>query len=68
MNLKNAAFLALIGMLLLSILLAADFINTVLAFVRQVIPAMAFLRSLIYLVASVTVTVFFWVFHKAQSR
>src|ERR1035441_1308711 len=44
MTLKNAAFLALIGTLLLTILLSADFINAVLAVVRGLIPGMALLR------------------------
>jgi hypothetical protein len=52
MNLKTAAFLALIGMALLTILLAADFINVVMGVMRDVVPAMALLRSLIYLLAS----------------
>ena len=68
MNLKSAALLALIGTLLLTILLAADFINTVLGVLRDVIPAMALLRSLVYLFASLSVTVFFYVFNRAQSR
>jgi hypothetical protein len=68
MTLKNAAALALVGMLLLSILTAADFTNTVLGVLRDVVPAVALLRSAVYLIASVTVTVFFWVFNKAQSR
>jgi hypothetical protein len=68
MTLKNAATLALIGTLLLTILVAADFIHTVSGVVRGLIPAMALLRSLIYLFASLTVTVFFYVFNRAQSR
>lgn len=68
MTLKNAASVALIGMLLLTILLVADFITTVLGVARGFIPSMALLRSLIYLVASMTVTVFFYVFDRAQSR
>ena len=68
MSLKNAAFLALIGTLLLTIMLAGDFIDAVLAVVRGLIPAMALLRSLVYLFASLTVTVFFYVFNRAQSR
>ena len=39
MTSKSAAFLAMIGMLLLTILLAADFIHTVLGVVRDVVPA-----------------------------
>jgi len=68
MTLKNAAFLAMIGMLLLTILLGLDFIRTVSGFVGDVVPAMVLLRSLIYLFASISVMVFFFVFHKAQSR
>jgi hypothetical protein len=47
-TLKSAAFLALIGMTLLTILLAADFITTVLGVIRDVVPVMALLRSLVY--------------------
>jgi hypothetical protein len=54
MTLKNAAFLALIGTLLLTITLAGDFINAVLGVVRGLVPAMAVLGSLVYLVASLT--------------
>ncbi|MEO8130732.1 MAG: hypothetical protein ABJF23_13210 [Bryobacteraceae bacterium] len=66
MTLKNASAMALIGMLLLTILLTADFITTVLGIMRDVVPAMAFLRSLIYLLAGITVTLFFYAFHRAQ--
>ena len=68
MTLKNAATLALIGTLLLTVLLAWDFFNSVLAVARGLIPAMAVLRALIYLVASFTVAVFFYVFGRQQSR
>jgi len=68
MTLKNAAALALIGALLLTVLLAADFIRTVLGILGGAIPAMELLRSLVYLFASLGLTVFFYVFHKTQSR
>ena len=68
MTLKNAAFLALIGTLLLTVLLAADFITTLSGILHDVIPAMALLRSLIYLFASLTVMVYFFVSNRAQSR
>jgi hypothetical protein len=45
----------------------ADFINTVTGIMHEVVPAMALLRSLVYLLASLTVTVFFYVFQKSQS-
>ena len=66
MSLKSAAFLALIGTFLLTVLVAADFIKTVSGVLNDVVPMMALLRSLIYLFASITVTVFFWVFYRAQ--
>ena len=67
MNPKSAAFLALIALSLLSLLLLADLITNVLGVLRDVIPAMALLRSLVYTFASVSLAVFFYVFHKAQS-
>jgi hypothetical protein len=67
MTLKNAAFLALIGLTLLSVLLLADFITAVLGVMRDVIPVMALLKSLVYTFASVSLALFFYVFHKAQS-
>jgi hypothetical protein len=68
MTLKSAAFLALIGTLLLTILLAMDFITTVSGVLSDVVPVMALLRSLIYLFASFSALVFFYVFSRAQSR
>jgi hypothetical protein len=66
MALKNAALLALIGTLLLTILVALDFIKTVSGVLNDVIPSMALPRSLVYLLASLGVTVFFYVFHRGQ--
>lgn len=68
MDLKTSALLALIGTLLIMILTLADFINVLTGIIRDVVPAMALLRSLIYLFASITVTLFFLAFHKSQSR
>ncbi len=67
MTLKNAALLALIGMILLTILLAADCIVSVTGFVRGVVSAAAMLASLIRVFASLSLAVFFYVFHKAQA-
>ena len=66
MSLKNAALLALIGTILLT-LLVANFISTVLGVLRDVIPAMALLTSLVRLFASLSVLVFFYVFYRTQS-
>jgi hypothetical protein len=67
MTLKNAAFFASIGMTLLTVLLVAGFIRDILNIVSGVTPTMVLLASLIHLLASVGVTVFLYVFYKAQS-
>jgi len=66
MTLKNAALVALVGMILLTVLLLAGFIRDVASAANGLIPAISVLRSLIYLVASVTMTVFLYVFHKSH--
>ena len=66
MTLKSAAFFALIGMTLLTVLLAAGFIRDVSALSAGAIAAMALLKSLIHLLASLSVAVFLFVFYKAQ--
>jgi hypothetical protein len=66
MNLKSAAFLALVGMILLTVLLIADFINVLLGVMRDIVPVVMLLRSLIYMLASLAVTVFLWVFYRGQ--
>jgi hypothetical protein len=68
MTLKNAALLALVGTLLLTVVLTVDFIRTISGVLGGFVPAMALLRSLVYLFTSVSVTVFFWVFSRMQSR
>jgi hypothetical protein len=67
MTLKNAAIFALIGMTLLTVLLAVGFLRDVSSLLAGAIAAIAFLVSLIHLVASIGVTVFLYVFYKAQS-
>ena len=68
MTLKNAASLALIGTILLTVVVVVDVFRTISGVLGGFVPAMALLRSLIYLFASLTVTLFFWVFSRAQSR
>jgi hypothetical protein len=67
MRLKNAALFALIGMILLTILLATGFIRDLLGFTQGAVAAIALLTSGIHLLASLSVAVFLYVFHKAQS-
>ena len=66
MSLKSAALLALVGMVLLLILTIADFINVVQGVFRDILPAVMLLRSIVYLLASLGVTVFLWAFHRSQ--
>ena len=66
MTLKNAALLALIGMILLTILLAAGCIVSVTGFLNGVVSAAAMLSSLIRVFAALSLAVFFYVFHKGQ--
>jgi hypothetical protein len=67
MSLKNAALLALIGTILLTVLVLAHFISTVLGVMHEVVPAVALLTSLVHLFASLSVMVFFYVFYRKQS-
>ena len=54
-------------MILLTVLLTAGFIRDVLGFVRGAVAAIALFTSGIHLLASLSVTVFLYVFHDAQS-
>jgi hypothetical protein len=67
MNLKSAAFLAVIGTLLLTILLTFDFVKLVLGVARDIVPLLALIRAAIYLFASLSVTVFCFVFYRDRS-
>jgi hypothetical protein len=67
MNLKNAAFLALVGTLMLTVLLIANFIFDVLNVLRGLLPAIRLLTSFIYAFAGLGAVVFLYAFHKAQS-
>jgi hypothetical protein len=66
MNLKNAALLALLGTLLLTILIVVNLISTTLNVLQGLVPAMLLLSSIVYAFAGLTVTIFFYVFHKTQ--
>ena len=67
MSLKSAALLALIGTILLTVLVLAHFITTLLGVMHELIPAMALLTSLVHLFACLSVLVFFYVFYRKQS-
>ena len=67
MTLKSSALLALIGMLVLTILLVYGLVLDLLSLGQGLIPLTTVLSSLIHSFAALAVTIFFFVFHKAQS-
>ena len=67
MTLKNAALLALVGTILMTALLVWTFVFTFLNVLRNLVPAVTLFSSLIYAFGSLSVMVFFYVFHRAQS-
>jgi hypothetical protein len=64
MNLKTASFLAMIGTILLTILLVYDFVSDLLNVINGLTPAVRLVSSLICAFASLSVAIFFFVFHK----
>jgi len=66
MNLKSAAFLAAIGLIILTALMLYDLFANVAEVLRGLIPAVVLFRSAIYAFAGITVTIFFFAFYKRQ--
>lgn len=64
MRLKNAAFLALIGSILLTALLLWNLLFATLSVVRGLAPPVTLFSDLIYAFAAFTVAVFFFVFNR----
>jgi hypothetical protein len=67
MALKDAALLALIGMILLTALLVAGLIFDIMNVARGLIPATTMLSALVHCFAAFAVTVYFYVLRKTQS-
>jgi len=67
MTLKNAALVALVGMILLTIPSAVRCVVNVAGFLHGVVSLAAMFSALIRLFAALTLAVFFFVFHKAQA-
>ena len=67
MTLKNAAVLALVGMVMLTVLLIAGFIYDLVNVLRGLIPVTRALTSFIYAFAGLSAVVFLYAFHKTQS-
>jgi len=66
MTLKNAALLALVGTILMTALLMWNFVFNLLNLLRGLVPAVSLFSSLIYAFGSLSVAVFFYVFHRTQ--
>jgi hypothetical protein len=66
-TLRNAAFLALIGTILVAALRVWNLIFNILNVVRGLVPATLFFSSLIYAFASLSVAIFFFVFYRRQA-
>ena len=66
MTLKSAALFACIGMALLTIVCALGFVGDISALLANAIAPVMVLKSLIHLLASLSVAVFLWVFYKTQ--
>ena len=64
MSLKSAAFLALIGTILTTLLLVYNLVSAVLNVSQGLVPAMSIFPLLIYSFASLTLAVFFFVYHR----
>jgi hypothetical protein len=67
MTTKNAALLALIGTLLITAFLIWTFVFNLVNVLRGVAAPVILIPSLIYAFGCLCVTVFFFVFHGAQS-
>lgn len=67
MTLKSAALFALVGMILLTVLVGAGFLRDLVSLASGAIAPVAVLTSGIHFLASLGVTVFFYVFHRAHA-
>ena len=63
MTLKSAAFFALVGMALLTVWLTFGLVTSVSGVVRGFLPAAGLLAALVQWIASLSLLVFFAVFH-----
>jgi hypothetical protein len=67
MTLKNAALFAFIGMTLLTLVCAVGFVKDLTAFLAGAAAAVEMLTSLVHLLASLSVAVFFFAFYRTRS-
>ena len=66
MGLKTAAFFALIGMILLTVLNAATLFRDLSAYLHDAVAAMTLLAAIIHFLASLGVTIFLFAFYAKE--
>jgi hypothetical protein len=66
MTIKNAAFLAFLATLLLSILFLWRLVMDILNVSQNLVPAVTLLSSILYAFGAVTAAIFFFVFQSKQ--
>jgi hypothetical protein len=66
MTLRNAALLALVGTIVMTVLLAWNFISIVLNVLHGLVPSAMLFPSFIYAFGCSSVAVFFYVFRRAR--
>ena len=66
MNLKNAALLALVGTILMTVPLVWNLVFIFVNALRDLVPMVSLFSSFIYAFGCLTVAGFFYAFHRAQ--
>lgn len=66
MSLRNAAFFAIVGMALWTVLTAVGLVRTISGVADGILPAITLVTSLIQFVAALSLLVFFVVFQRSQ--
>ena len=66
MTLKSAALFAFVCMMLLAILLLFGFVRDLSSVLQGLVPAARVAQSLVYFLASLSLTVFLYVFQRTQ--
>jgi hypothetical protein len=66
MTLKNAAFFAVFGMALLTVLVTVNLVTNLSGVMHGFVPVVALLTTLVEWLASLSVLLFFGVFYRSQ--
>jgi hypothetical protein len=67
MSLKSAAFLAMVGTVLLTLMLLVGLVEDVSNNIAGLIPLMTVIKDLIFTFVALTLAIFFFAFPKGQS-